>query len=90
MRSAVSAADLTAREQDGEHSRHTSSLTVAAAPQYDRYRLQVGILVTERANLAKRVRLEFSFVYPCLGEPSDIGGSRSNVFSPCVARGPGH
>ena len=57
MRSAVSAADVTAQERIGDRGRQTSSLTVAAVRKYDRYRRQAGIRVTERANLAKRVRL---------------------------------
>ncbi len=56
MRSAVSAVDVTACEWDGERTRQASSLSVSAVRNYDRYRRQAGILVTECANLAKRVQ----------------------------------
>jgi hypothetical protein len=56
MRSAVSAADSAPPEGGDQRRRRVSSLSVSAVNSYDRYRQRAGIPVTERHNLAKRVR----------------------------------
>eukprot|EP00956_Cyclotella_meneghiniana_P031953 scaffold85772_cov22-Cyclotella_meneghiniana.AAC.2 len=55
MRSAVSAADATARRDCGRR-RRFSSLSTMAVRRYDDYRREAGIDQTRRSNLAKRVQ----------------------------------
>ena len=55
MRSAVSAADATARRESGRR-RRFSSLSTRAVARYDDYKRDAGIERTRRSNLAKRVQ----------------------------------